>query len=410
MQHALFRCACLALGAVLIPSIAGADPAAPSGWRRLSSGPLTLYRPAADPDVELRLHPADASSAPLEGWFDRRRPAAIEGHGPVTWRESDATRAGVRLAQGIAGSGAAMRIVMAAGCAPSTVERRYVELLMPLDERVVSLYAEQLAAVLAAVCRPVAAASAASFEASAPLAAAGAQPVPGALKDADIEGVLYSWNQVYGAYGLEYREWTYLLLKDGTVRRGVPGPAPADFNLKADRAANAGDWGRWRRAGGKIEVDFGDGFETPGGQMTRHPGRTDEKLDGKFEKASSAAVGTVSSWANWGLTLRRDGSFQRWESGGAGGTSGFGDTAVTAGAVYDDKGSASSVGGPNVGGGATQSTGVTDADLEGTYRIDGWTIELRYRSGRVQRAFFYTSDDREEIWFDGDELAIIGGS
>lgn len=142
----------------------------------------------------------------------------------------------------------------------------------------------------------------------------------------------------------------------------------------------------------------------------RHPGRTDEKLDGKFEKASSASIGTVSSWANWGLTLRRDGSFRRWESGGAGGTSGFGDTAIASGTVYDDKGAATSVGGPNFGGGGTRSTGVTDADLEGTYRIDGWTIELRYRSGRVQRAFFYTSDDRKEIWFEGDELAIIDGS
>lgn len=395
---------------------ASADPAAPAGWRVSEAAGLGIYKPAADPEVELRLHAADTSSAAFGDWFDNQLKRGVSGYDAINWSAADRARPNVLMSAGMSSQASGQRVVLAIGCDSGAGTKRFGELILPPDEALIVRYAEPAATILANACadapeQKIAVAQApqqpAPGKPAAPVAAAKTPPVAGALEDGDIAGVLYSWDQPYTVYGLQFVEWTYLLLKDGSVRRDVPEAAPAQFDLAADRRSNPDNWGRWRRAGGKVEVNFGDGFEAPKGQMMRLQGKPGERFNGQFEASSSAVIAGASSWANWGLSLRRDGTFRRWSSGGVGGTSGFGDAAVTAGTVYDDKGASSSVGGSNVGGGSTSRTGVTDDDLEGTYHIDGWTMELRYRSGRKQRGFFFTNNDRDEIWFEGNALAII---
>jgi len=72
--------------------------------------------------------------------------------------------------------------------------------------------------------------------------------------------------------------------------------------------------------------------------------------------------------------------------------------------AYDDDGSSLAIAGPNVGGGTSRKSGSTKADREGTYHIDGYTLELRYDSGKVERRFFAMREDRKAILFGDEEL------
>jgi len=238
------------------------------------------------------------------------------------------------------------------------------------------------------------------------LPACGSAAAPGAqaagLDPASIAHVLYSWQEVYQSTGLKLVEKNFLLLTDGTARRGVPTIAPEQFDLAADRAAHPADWGRWRRAGDKLEVSFdGRPFSAPVHPLLREPGRSGEKLNRRYEASANQSWGIGSaSWQNWSVEFSADGTFRQSSSGGVGASVG----GVTGVGVRDDKGSATSVGGANVGGGASSSTGVTDADLTGHYTIDGWSITLHYNNGKIQHAFFYTDATRDNVWFRGREL------
>jgi hypothetical protein len=69
--------------------------------------------------------------------------------------------------------------------------------------------------------------------------------------------------------------------------------------------------------------------------------------------------------------------------------------------IRDDEGSSSSITSPHLGGGKTRRTGKTRADRSGTYSLDGYTLELRYDSGLVERHLFFASPDRRDILFRG---------
>jgi hypothetical protein len=108
----------------------------------------------------------------------------------------------------------------------------------------------------------------------------------------------------------------------------------------------------------------------------------------------------------WGVTFGRDGRFSRNTSGGSGSgmTGELGGSGVNVGTIYTDKGSATSVGGPNFGGGSV-SKREDKGDRAGTYSINGYTLELRYENGTVRRLpFFLSSANNPKIWFEGSLL------
>jgi hypothetical protein len=217
---------------------------------------------------------------------------------------------------------------------------------------------------------------------------------PGAgLRSADIEAMYYAWEQQYTIGGMQMDEEVYLLLRDGTVRRGVP-VAPADLDVPRSKRMEPDEWGRWRRAGGRYEFAFARGSNT----FSRKQGYVLESaarvpLTGRYEGASSYAIpGGAAAWSSSGVTFSADGRFSRDRSGGAGGTSGVGETAVTAVTTYDDEGSSASVTSGVAGGGSSRRT--PDAgNRRGTYRVDGYTIILSYENGRVERAPFAIQKD-----------------
>ena len=412
MMRAMFATSVAALGLV---AVAAADPAAPKGWTKTAGDARSVYSAGAGTAVELRLYPADADPRRLEDWLDARKKRGVDGLGSIDYGDTKPAADGAIMAVGMTGSGASARFVMALACARADGSKRFAELILPQDVDLVQAYAEPASQILAEACvQPDSAPAAvepakpATRTATAPLPAAKTSPLPAgaAITDADVEGVLYSWTQTWEVTGLQYRDQTYLLLKDGTARDGVPEAALDAFDARADRRANPENWGTWKRSGKNYLVNFGEGFDAPPGQMLRVKAARGERLHNTFEWSSSASIGEYAAWSTWGLKLNRDGTFQRWRSSGAGGGSGGSDGSFGM-VVGDDKGSSSSTSAGGVfSGGGTRTTGVTDDDLEGEYFIDGWTLELRYRNGDVQRNFFFTNEERTDIWFEGNELFV----
>lgn len=243
------------------------------------------------------------------------------------------------------------------------------------------------------------------FVAVAACALAAATPAA-ALDEKNIVTVLYSVEQSYRGTNYVATDNIYLLLKDGSARSGVPGPAPADFDAAADRARNPALWGRWRQSGSSYQVKFGTrDFTTPSPQVARLPGKKGQRLEARFQASSGESHGTVGFWQSRSMQFNKDGTFRRSSSGGGGGTAGAGDTATSVYSTNNDKRSQTVTSSRHAGSSTSKRTGVTDADLTGTYEIDGWTLTLKYNNGQVVRNFFYISHHGKAVWVAGRQLS-----
>jgi hypothetical protein len=181
------------------------------------------------------------------------------------------------------------------------------------------------------------------------------EPAKG-VPTAAIAGELHEMKQVYEIGGLQLREQSYLLLNDGTAYEDLRCP-PHQLDLAASRRFEPRSWGRWRRSGGKIELQF-----------PRDDGRQGE-----------CSVPSMASMARPGTQGERLGArFEAW-----------------------------SVSGPNFGGGSSRKSNNPKANRMGNYQIDGYALVLRYDSGKIERLpFFLVQDDRSEIWFRGSSYSL----
>jgi hypothetical protein len=212
----------------------------------------------------------------------------------------------------------------------------------------------------------------------------------------------------------------YYLLRDGSayLRGELP---PADLDVARSRELEPQQWARWRRAGRGWEIQRQDDHGQPGGAWqaleatAMPPWAPDSRPGGVYAKSSfhgSIAAGGVHTRAT--ITLGEDGRFStsRLAQGGSGtmaATDGF---AGSASSHRGPQGSRSSAGGGGAGAFAGSSATRDDgADHRGRYRLDGYTAELHYDSGRIERGLsFPWGDDRRMVyWFNGLYLRDGGG-
>lgn len=378
----------------------------PAGWSQVYGPPgYAVYRPAGGSKAELRLYVEPAGEGDLDTWFRRRMQKPPQGATLASAPGTQPAHRGVASGMAMLKGGAGATMVLAMACKGQDGANRYAELLTTPEAPDLKPHIGATSDLLVHACADPA--SPAKPVASPPPATTPVKagpPAAGAVKDGEIEAIVYSWSQIYGIGGLQMTENTYLLLKDGSVRRDLP--AERDFDVAASKAREAGRWGRWRKQGAAYQLSFGGGaFQTPPGELVRLPGRPGETLSGQYKTSSSYQIaGGAGSWSMRGVSFTPNGRFSAFNTGGAGGTTGAGDAQIAAANVYDDEGSAGSVAGPNFGGGGARRSGNTAADRQGTYRIDGYTMTLRYDSGRVERSFFYTDPDRRAVFFRGADL------
>ena len=221
-----------------------------------------------------------------------------------------------------------------------------------------------------------------------------------------IAGVLYKLEQEYTIGGLQLRESTYLLLNDGSAYEDLRCP-PDQLDVLTSRKREPLNWGRWRRAGDKYELQFPQEDGRPGKwavpPMTSvvRPGSKGERLQGRYQSGSSYQIpGGAGSVSFRGISFTSDGRFETDFYSITGGSTGFGADTITAGAVANDEGSVSSVSGPNFGGGSSTKSNRSKAERTGRYEIDGYTLLLTFDNGRVERLpFFFAYGGKKDIWF-----------
>ncbi len=242
------------------------------------------------------------------------------------------------------------------------------------------------------------------------------------LKPQDLAGVLFSWAQVMRVGGLQYEETVYFLLKDGTAYENPEMP-PEDFNADASRQLQPKRWVRWRKQGDKYEVRGADDrdWQKLSGWMAT-PGRSNERLSQTFTHSSYASYGGMGGYASQkhyrfmpdgrfeqsGYTSMGTGTVQAnngfaagsYTSTGKNGTQSVSTVSATGGTATD----------PAVVGGGSSNRRNDGAANTGTYRIDGWTIELHRDNGVVDRKLFlFSRDKRDSVNIGGVGYSVPSG-
>jgi len=169
-----------------------------------------------------------------------------------------------------------------------------------------------------------------------------------------------------------------VLMKSGEALTDVKGLA-APGGWEAHRRSNPQDWTRWRREGGKLELQKKKGWAPLPFQTTYAQLPGDLRLDGLYRDLEGA--GTIGAGGTQSVTVydeyrfRADGTVER--TGGAGST-----------AEADD---------------ASVATSIRKASRKGRYTVDGLTLRIRYEDGASEHRILIADpkDPGRAIWLDG---------
>lgn len=214
--------------------------------------------------------------------------------------------------------------------------------------------------------------------------------------------------------GAQYRERAWLLLRDGSMydRSGTP---PEDLDAGASRRLEPQHWHRWKAAGAdRIEWqrfdDHGrsDGVWRSARGLMAAPWATDARLDGVFQTSSfhgSLALGGTR--VSRTMRFTPDGRFEasRSSAGGSGSMAADAGFSANASSHSDARGTRSSAGGGNADVSvSTRSQHDDGAEHRGSYRLDGYALELRYDSRRVERVLSFPVPWKPMAIFIGDSV------
>ena len=170
---------------------------------------------------------------------------------------------------------------------------------------------------------------------------------------------------------------TVMVLKNGEACKYVNVP-PSDMDVAAHKQAHPGKWGTWRQRGRTYERLSSKGeWKKVDWKLRLYPARPGDELRGKLTRTSasvvpgggdaSTAVASVNSFVFLPGRRFRDERFASvsHHAGTSGGRSGV------------------------------SMSSRSDDEKDGTYVLDGTTLELRYSDGTVdRRAFLWTSEKR----------------
>jgi Family of unknown function (DUF6683) len=204
-----------------------------------------------------------------------------------------------------------------------------------------------------------------------------AAPPAASFPATKVTAVLWTSRAEYRAFpenSMVMVETTYMLLADGTCTSRVPGSLEG-YDPAADRAAHPKSWCKWRGNSGSYELAWNGGkWESAGAMTVIRAAKPGERLDGTWSRSKTGVVGTASTWRGTTIVLTAGGRFDVSMA-----------THFTTNAHPGSREPVVS---------ATQSSG----DHTGTYKLDGFSIELHYDSGKVERRMFGVSSDAKHSW------------
>ncbi|MBO0723354.1 MAG: hypothetical protein J2P41_21200 [Blastocatellia bacterium] len=189
-----------------------------------------------------------------------------------------------------------------------------------------------------------------------------------------IEGVYHHPNWTSSAYtGSRDLGEDWVLFKNGEAWR-APRLPPQDVDVTKAKAAEPKNWGRWKRSGKNIAVCMPDNNNVCVNQemLFQGPPPRDQHIEGSWSYFSgyvSPGYGSsASSVVTHSLTLHANGRFER--------------TGFVGASVQNQVGKTTS------SGTLSQKAPV----ISGRYHIEGYSLELAYDDGRVERDLFYWVD------------------
>lgn len=204
-----------------------------------------------------------------------------------------------------------------------------------------------------------------------------------------------------------------LLLDDGWLYNRPGALPPSDLDVKASRRLEPDCWHRWKSSGDKILVRWADkrgrladDWKPMTGSWVVKPwpgGRVDPVEYVAQNFAGSLATGGVYSKSLW--RFGADGRFTTSAYVQAGSGSMAAQNGFVAGQTSHQGPQGGQSSGFANGNGAVvtnQRNGADGSGNRGTWKLDGYTLELRYDNGRVARVFAFPWDDQaKHIWIDG---------
>lgn len=201
------------------------------------------------------------------------------------------------------------------------------------------------------------------------------------LSPPEISGVMLHSETGIGVGGMVLILWKpFVFLKNGTMY-AYPDINPYDLDVPKSKQQEPEKWGTWKINGKIVTVTRGSKNGTPskveewksGWWAWASPAGANEKLNASFNSLSgggnTAMGGSTMTVSSSNITFNNNGQFT-YESTGGGSYSGSGAN-VTA---YSSKNKA------------------------GTYKLDGFSIELKYNNGTTTRQCFYFFDNDKRVF------------
>ena len=194
----------------------------------------------------------------------------------------------------------------------------------------------------------------------------------------------------------------YLLLKDGTARRGLPIP-PDELDIAKSRQNEPTKWGKWRAGAGTSQWIVTINGATQ--KVDAAKAIPTDKLVGTYRAYSSSSTVFGGSYGESAITFTTAGRFSQSSRGGS-----YGNAATTVGGVntnttFDDDGSTTSARGGGVGVEARNAKNNPRGDREGVYSASGYALTLRYDNGKIERLPLLKLFDGGAIWLDGTRMS-----
>jgi hypothetical protein len=206
------------------------------------------------------------------------------------------------------------------------------------------------------------------------------------LKPSDIKGVVINAESGIGVGGMVIIEYNpYLLLQNGSVYR-YPIVAPYDLDVAASKKVEPTKWGTWKLEGKTMVVTL----PQKGVMKTERwdddwfwakAPTANEKIKGAYETISgggnTAMGGTTMVFSSRNIKFNEKGQFTMQKA--AGGSNADFDVSTSA---------------------------YSNSNAAGTYKLSGYSIEMRYNNGQVVRKLFYFYPDSRTTFGIGNDAYV----
>jgi hypothetical protein len=233
---------------------------------------------------------------------------------------------------------------------------------------------------------------------SAPAGDAPAAEPRAELPSSKLEALLWKFEVTYEAFpanSMVAKEYENVLFSDGTCASGAPSSL---VGYEPDPKRDC----KWRKKGASYELRWhGNRWRFAGDFTVLRPAKPGERISGSWTRKRTSTIGTGAALRMSQLVLRRDGTFAFEASGAYTTNSDVNATEPVVTGAYDTEGSTATISSAGVGGKITTRTGRGAGDTSGTYRLDGFVIELQFASGRTERHMFAMAPELAFIRLDG---------